>query len=54
MDSNTPPQIDSERPDINDSQKSTRGGPPLWLAITILGGVFVVGVIVLFAVMAAG
>ncbi|MEM7575967.1 MAG: hypothetical protein AAF328_00710 [Planctomycetota bacterium] len=34
--------------DINDQDPSTRGGPPGWIAFSIIAGVFVVGIFVMF------
>lgn len=50
-----PPDPSLEKPEtlpveINDDDRSTQGGPPGWIAFSIIAGVFVVGVIVvLFA-----
>ncbi len=49
-DPNNVPQIDHEGMGIKDSQKGTRGGPPGWMALVIVGGLFlIVGSIVLVA-----
>ena len=47
--------MDNETLDVKDSQKGTSGGPPGWMALVIVGGIFlVVGSIVLIASLMAG
>ncbi|MEO1236748.1 MAG: hypothetical protein AAFX76_08175 [Planctomycetota bacterium] len=47
-------QIDTDQPDISDSQKGTRGGPPGWLALAIVAGLFLVVAAVLLVGLMAG
>ncbi|MEQ9454554.1 MAG: hypothetical protein RLN76_08185 [Phycisphaeraceae bacterium] len=37
-----PPEVDIEALDIHDSDRSTRGGPPPWIVMAIIAGVFLV------------
>ncbi len=38
-----PGQVKNDSLNIDDGQKGTRGGPPMWIAIVIVGGLFLVG-----------
>ncbi len=40
--------------DIHDEDPSTEGGPPGWMAFSILAGVFVIGVILLLFIFGLG
>ena len=49
-DSDNVPQIDNETLNVKDSQQGTEGGPPGWMALVIVGGIFLlVGSIVMIA-----
>ena len=44
------PQMENQTLDVHDEQKGTRGGPPGWMALAIVGGIFlVVGAVVVIA-----
>ena len=50
-----PGQVSNEGLDIHDEQKGTRGGPPMWMAMVIVGGLFLLGcVLVVILITAAG
>ena len=54
QDSDNVPQIDNETLNVKDSQKGTEGGPPGWMALVIVGGIFLlVGSVVLIASLVA-
>ncbi|MEL7089800.1 MAG: hypothetical protein AAGL98_15375 [Planctomycetota bacterium] len=40
MESNGPPQIKNETLEIDDTRQTTEGGPPIWIALAIVGGLF--------------
>ena len=42
-DEKMPGQVENNSLNIHDDQKGTRGGPPMWIAIVIVGGLFLVG-----------
>jgi hypothetical protein len=46
-----PPQVENETLGIDDTQKGTRGGPPMWIAMTIIGGLFLVAAVVVLVMM---
>lgn len=41
------PQIEHDRLGIHDKQDGTRGGPPGWIALTIVAGFFLIAAIAL-------
>jgi hypothetical protein len=52
-DSNSPPQIENETLGIEDEKKGTTGGPPGWVAMAIVAGVFLAVAAIVFIVMFA-
>ncbi len=46
------PQIENERLNIHDTDQTTAGGPPGWVAFAIVAGIFLF-VVAVFALMAA-
>lgn len=49
MSDTTPPQIENERLDIDDKNPGSEGGPPIWIALAIVGGIFLACAAVVFA-----
>ena len=48
-----PGQVSSDGLDIHDEQKGTRGGPPMWMAMVIVGGLFLLGCVIVVVIIAA-
>lgn len=51
MESQGPPQIESQTLGINDKEPGTTGGPPGWLALAVVAGLFLAAAAVVFVVM---
>ena len=48
-----PGQVSNEGLDIHDEQKGTRGGPPMWIAMAIVGGLFLLGCVIVVIILGA-
>ena len=45
------PQVQNSALNVDDKQKGTEGGPPGWMALAIVGGIFLAVAFVVFLVM---
>lgn len=51
MDNPNPPQLKNETLNVDDTNRKTTGGPPGWMALAIVGGLFLAVAFVVFVVM---